>query len=290
MRNDSEIELFQRIVSTIFILIIFEKELLNQKIIDEIKNQDYASITETIEKFLLEKINKSNAKGVVLGLSGGVDSAVLAYLCKRVIKDKTLAIIMPDTEITPKIETEDALKMIALTGIEYKLLDIKPIVDEYSKYVEPNDWAKGNLRARIRANIQYYYANAKNYLVLGSSDKSEYLIGYFTKYGDGASDLVPIISLYKLQVREIAKFLGVPQNVIDKKSSPHLWKEHGAEKEIGASYEEIDSILYCMFEKKLSIEETAKLTDIEIAIVEKIHQLYLNSQHKRLPQPKPFDE
>ncbi len=290
MRNNSEIELFQRIVGTIFILIIFEKELLNQEIIDEIKNQDYASIVETIEKFLLERIKENNVKGVVLGLSGGVDSAVLAYLCKRVIKNQTLAIIMPDTEITPKIETEDALKMIALTGIEYKLLDIKPIVDEYSKYVEPNDWAKGNLRARIRANIQYYYANAKNYLVLGSSDKSENLIGYFTKYGDGAADLVPIISLYKLQVREIAKFLEVPQNVIDKKSSPHLWKEHGAEKEIGASYEEIDSTLYCIFEKKLSIEETAKLTDIEIAIVEKVHQLYLNSQHKRLPQQKPFDD
>ena len=195
---------------------------MNQDIIEEIKNQDYASITETIEKFLLEKIKENNAKGLILGLSGGIDSAVLAYLCKRIIKEKTLAIVMPDTEITPKSETEDALKMIALTGIEYKLIDIKPIVSEYTKYLEPNDWAKGNLRARIRANILYYYANAKNYLVLGSSDKSEHLIGYFTKYGDGASDLVPIISLYKLQVREIAKFLEVPQNIIEKKSSPHF--------------------------------------------------------------------
>ena len=264
---------------------------MNQEIIEEIKNQDYASITETIEKFLLEKIKENNANGLILGLSGGVDSAVLAYLCKRVMKEKTLAIVMPDTEITPKSETEDALKMIALTGIEYKLIDIKPIVNEYSKYLEPNDWAKGNLRARIRANILYYYANAKNYLVLGSSDKSEYMIGYFTKYGDGASDLVPIISLYKLQVREIAKFLEVPQNVIEKKSSPHLWKEHGAEKEIGATYEEIDSILYCLFDKKLSIEDTVISTKIEKTMVEKINQLYLKSQHKRIPQEKPsFDD
>ena len=275
---------------TIFIQTVFENELLNQEIIDEIKNQNYPLIVEKIERFLLEKIKENNAKGVILGLSGGIDSAVLAYLCKRVIKEKTLAIIMPDTEITPKTETEDALKMIALTGIEYKLIDIKPIVNEYAKYLEPNDWAKGNLRARIRANILYYYANAKNYLVLGSSDKSEYLIGYFTKYGDGAADLVPIISLYKLQVREIAKFLDVPQNIIEKKSSPHLWKEHGAEKEIGASYEEIDSALYFILEKNLSINETADITKIETQVIEKINQLHIISKHKREHQQKPFND
>ncbi len=260
---------------------------MNQDIIDEIKNQDYSILTETIEKFISEQIEKSHAKGVVLGLSGGVDSAVLAYFCKRKLKDKTLAIIMPDTSITPNIETEDALKMIALTGIEYKLIDIKPIVNEYSMYLEPNEWAKGNLRARIRTNILYYYANAKNYLVLGSSDKSEYLIGYFTKFGDGASDLTPIISLYKLQVRGIAKYLGVPENVIIKKSSPHLWKEHEAEKELGVQFEEIDSILYCLFDKKLSIDETEKITQIDRSIIEKIKQLNVNSEHKRLPSQKP---
>ncbi|MFB5627841.1 MAG: NAD(+) synthase, partial [Nitrosarchaeum sp.] len=184
---------------------------MNQDIINEIIVQDYSTITETIENFLSEQIEKNQVEGVILGLSGGIDSAVLAYICKRKLKDKTLAIIMPDSQITPSIETEDALKMISLTGLEYKLIDIKPIVNEYSRYLEPNEWAKGNLRARIRSNILYYYANAKNYLVLGSSDKSEYLIGYFTKYGDGASDLVPIVSLYKLQVREIAKYLDVPQ-------------------------------------------------------------------------------
>ena len=260
---------------------------MNQDIINKIQNQDYSKIADAIEKFLAEKIEKANAKGVILGLSGGIDSAVIAYICKRNLKEKTLALIMPDTEITPKSETEDALKMIALTGIEYKLIDINPIVKEYSMYLEPNAKSKGNLRARVRTNILYYYANAKNYLVLGSSDKSEHMIGYFTKHGDGASDITPIISLYKLQVREIAKYLQVPSNVISKKSSPHLWKDHEAENELGISYEEIDSILYCLFEKKLSVEETEKITLIEKSKIQKIQELHSKSEHKRLLAEKP---
>jgi len=191
-------------------------------------------------------------------------------------------LVMPDTSITPNSETEDAMKIIGLTGIEHKLIDIKPVVNEYSMYLEPNERAKGNLRARVRTNMLYYYANIKNYLVLGSSDKSEYLIGYFTKFGDGASDLTPISSLYKLQVREIAKYLEIPENIISKKSSPHLWKNHEAEEELGIQYEEVDSILYCLFEKKLSIKETSEITEIEGEVVKKIYELNIKSEHKRL--------
>lgn len=260
---------------------------MNQEIINEIKNQDYAAIAEEIENHLIGEIEKSNAKGLILGLSGGIDSAVLAYICKRRIKEKTIAIIMPDTAITPSAETEDAMRMISLTGIEYKLIDIKPIVTEYGMYLEPNEKARGNLRARVRTDILYYYANAKDYLVLGSSDKSEYNIGYFTKFGDGASDITPIISLYKLQIREIAKFLGVPENIISKKSSPYLWKDHEAESELGATYEEIDSILYCLIDKKMTVEETAKKAEIGQTTVSKIYQLHKNSEHKRLPPQRP---
>ena len=259
---------------------------MNQDIVNAIINQNYASITDKIEKFIENEIEKNQAKGIILGLSGGIDSAVLAYICKRNLKEKTLAIIMPDTTITPSIETEDAMKIISLTGIEHKLIDIKPIVNEYSMYLEPNEKAKGNLRARVRTNILYYYANIKNYLVLGSSDKSEYLIGYFTKFGDGASDLAPINSLYKLQVREIAKHLEIPENIISKKSSPHLWKDHEAEEELGIQYEEVDPILYCLFEKKLSVEETIEITKIEKEIVKKIYELNINSEHKRLQAQK----
>ena len=264
--------------------------MLTQDITNEIINQNYPEITETIENFLSDQIEKTNSNGVILGLSGGVDSAVLAYICKRNLKDKTLALVMPDSEITPKSETEDALKMISDTGIEHRVIDINSIIKEYAKYVDPNDKSDGNLRARVRTNILYYYANFKNYLVLGSSDRSEYLVGYFTKFGDGASDITPIVSLYKLQVREIAKYLGVPQNIISKKSSPHLWKDHEAEKELGMSYEYVDPVLYCLFDKKLTVEETEKVTHIDKSTIEKIKQLKINSEHKRLLPKRPMGE
>ena len=258
---------------------------MNQDIIKEIKDQDYSALVNQISEFLKNMVNEKKSNGVILGLSGGIDSAVLAYICKQTMKENTLAMVMPDTSITPETETRDALKIISLTGIQYKLVDIKPIVNEYAMYLEPDQKAKGNLRARVRTNILYYYANIKNYLVLGSSDKSENQIGYFTKFGDGASDITPIISLYKIQTREIAKYLGIPEDIISKKSSPYLWQDHDAESELGASYEEIDSILYCMLEKKYDIEKICNVTQINKEIIKKIFELNKNSEHKRkMPQ------
>ena len=119
-------------------------------------------------------------------------------------------------------------------------------------------------------------------LALGSSDKSEFNIGYFTKFGDGAADALPIVSLYKTQIRELARHLGINETIIAKKSSPHLWPNHEAEHEIGLEYEQIDVILYCMLDKNLSLEDTAKQTDIDIESVKMIHQMYQNSEHKRV--------
>ncbi len=255
---------------------------MNQQILDEIANLDYSSISKRIQDSIKEKITQIDSKGLIFGLSGGIDSAVIAYLCAGVIKESTTAIIMPDSKISPEDETNDALKIVDSLNLNYKLIDINQIHKEYYKVLEPEDRALGNLRARIRKNILYYYANSKNLSVLGSSDKSEYLIGYFTKFGDGAADVLPIASLYKTQVRELASFLGIPEHIISKKSSPNLWPNHIAESEIGASYEEIDAILYCVNDKHLTVDETSSKTQIASETVDKIYQLYKKSEHKRI--------
>ena len=251
-------------------------------ILNKIIEQDYSKISNKIQNSLRQKLEETKSNGVIFGLSGGVDSVVTAYLCANSIKDNTTVLILPDSKISPKEETEDAIKVVDKLGLNYRLLDINLIHGSYTKNLEPDDKALGNLSARIRKNIIYYYANAKNLTVLGTSDKTEHLIGYFTKFGDGAADLLPISSLYKNQVRGLAKYLGVPDSIIKKKSSPNLWKNHFAEIELDASYEQIDCILYCIFDEKISIDETVKRTEIDKNTVEKIYNLYKKSEHKRI--------
>ena len=255
---------------------------MNQEILKEIIERDYPKIRLDIETFLKNAVSQNKADGVIFGLSGGIDSVIVAYLSAKLFGKKALALVMPDSKVSPSSETGDALKVVGDLGLDYKLIDIDVIHKIYSNHLEPDERALGNLRARIRSNIIYYYANLKNFLVLGTSDKSEYSIGYFTKFGDGSADLLPISKLYKTQLREFAKMLGVPSNIITKKSSPNLWKEHIAEDELGITYEEIDSILYCL-EKRLSIDEIIKKTEIKRESVEKIYQMHENSWHKRLP-------
>ena len=255
---------------------------MNQEILKEIIERDYPKIRLDIETFLKNAVSQNKADGVIFGLSGGIDSVIVAYLSAKLFGKKALALVMPDSKVSPSSETGDALKVVGDLGLDHKLIDIDVIHKIYSNHLEPDERALGNLRARIRANIIYYYANTKNFLVLGTSDKSEYSIGYFTKFGDGCADLLPISKLYKTQLREFAKMLGVPNNIITKKSSPNLWKEHIAEEELGITFEEIDSILYCL-EKRLSIDEIVKKTEITKESVEKIYKMHENSWHKRLP-------
>ena len=180
---------------------------MNQEILKEIIEQDYTKIQQDIEIFLKNTVSRNKADGVIFGLSGGIDSVSVAYLSAKIFGKKALALVMPDSTISPSSETGDALKVVGELGLDFKLIDIDVIHKVYSNHLEPDERALGNLRARIRSNIIYYYANLKNFLVLGTSDKSEYSIGYFTKFGDGSADLLPISKLYKTQLREFAKML-----------------------------------------------------------------------------------
>ncbi|PMP94177.1 MAG: NAD(+) synthetase, partial [Thermodesulfobacterium geofontis] len=210
----------------------------------------YEMVIKKIVEFIKRKIKESGAKGVVLGISGGIDSATTAYLAVKALgKDKVLGIVMPYYK---NQETEDAIYVCKTLGINYRIINIENIVDEFEKTLnlKIEKITKGNLMVRSRMVILYGFANALNYLVLGTSNKSEYLVGYFTKWGDGASDIAPLLGLYKTEVRELAKKLGVPEKIIFKTPTAGLWEGQTDEDELGITYDLLDRILYKLIDLK----------------------------------------
>jgi len=201
-----------------------------------------------IESFIRRKVKEAGAKGVVIGLSGGVDSALVATLCTRALgKGKVKVLIMPESDTSSSDNINDAKKVAKLLGVECQVIDFSPVYGEFKKTIPifkdgafiPN----GNLKARIRMSILYYFANRDNLLVAGTGNKSELMMGYFTRYGDGGVDFLPIGRLYKTEVKELAEKLGVPSGIIGKKPSPCLWVGQTAEGELGIGYDRLDIIL-----------------------------------------------
>ncbi|ADI32240.1 NAD+ synthase [Staphylothermus hellenicus] len=259
--------------------------------IKDLLNIPYDKAEEIITEFIKNKIEEANLKGAVIGLSGGVDSSVTLLLAlKAVGPEKVTAMFMPDTRATPKRDMEDALWLVKKYGIKYYVIRIDDIVDSYSVMPFFNinyNIPTGNLRARIRMNILYYYANLHNYLVVGTGDRSEILIGYFTKFGDGGVDILPIGSLYKTQVRKMGEYLGLPERITSKPSSPALWPGHKAEEELGIKYETIDLVLYALFDKNIAQEKVPEYTGVDPSIVAKILEMHRRTRHKRQPPPTP---
>ncbi len=248
----------------------------------------YEQIAEKICDFIRTKTSEANSSGVVFGLSGGIDSAVTAFLCTRAIgKEKCLALILPHDDITPESETIDGIDIAKKLGISYKICNIASILKQFKAEItlDSDKLASGNLLARIRASVIYYHANIMNYLVVGTDDKSEYLIGYFTKYGDGASDILPIKNLYKTEVQMLGSYLKIPDKIINKIPGPHLWKNHNSQTELGMEYRIIDTILESYFDKNMNINSIITDLGISSQTVNKIIDLYKNSQHKRELQP-----
>jgi NAD+ synthase len=249
--------------------------------LEELLGQDYKKISNKIEKFISAYISKSSAKGLVIGLSGGLDSSVVLKLSVNALgRSNVLGLVMP-SDITPREDTTHAIDLAKELRIRYHIIDIHPIVQKFEEVLPENKEARGNLMARIRMSILYYYAGVNRYLVAGTSDKSEVQIGYFSKFGDGAADIMPIAVLYKTQVRALARYLGVPAVIVQKKSSPRLWENHLAEEEIGMDYEMIDQILHLLVDKKISPRDVIRNLGVSTKHVNKVKGMIEKNLHKR---------
>lgn len=253
-----------------------------------VNNASLARISKNIGRFISDYVTKSSARGLVVGLSGGLDSSVVLRLAVSALSpSRVLGIVMP-SDTTPKEDTDHAIELATLLGIKYHVIDISPLLAKYTDMLPEDKRARGNLMARIRMNILYHYAGINSYLVAGTSDKSEIMIGYFTKFGDGAADILPIAHLYKTQARALAKYLGIPKEIAEKKSSPRLWVNHLAEEEMGMNYETIDSILYLLVDKKMKPKDAAKKLGIPANQVKKVKNMMETSLHKRSMPPVPY--
>lgn len=208
---------------------------------------------EYLTEWLKQKVEEAGAKGALVGVSGGIDSAVVANLIKKAFPENSLGVLLP---IGKKVEDQkDALNVVEDAGLEYVGIDL---TDSYNttyetiqdQLKEKGDWNEdhsqlggANLKARLRMSTLYAVASNYNYLVIGTDNAPEDYTGYFTKYGDGGVDLVPLINMRKEEVREMAKALGITDAVINKKPSAELWEGQTDEEELGLSYDTIDAYL-----------------------------------------------
>ena len=251
--------------------------------LEELLGQDYKKISKKIEKFISAYISKSSAKGLVIGLSGGLDSSVVLKLSVNALgRSNVLGLVMP-SDTTPREDTSHAIDLAKELRIRYHIIDIYPLIQKFEEILPQDKEARGNLMARIRMCLLYYYAAINGYIVAGTSDKSEVQIGYFSKFGDGAADIMPIAGLYKTQVRALAQYLGIPSAIVQKKSSPRLWESHLAEEEIGMDYEMIDQILHLLVDKKIELKDVTRKLEVSAKHVSKVNDMIEKSLHKRRP-------
>ncbi|MCU0665640.1 MAG: NAD+ synthase [Candidatus Omnitrophica bacterium] len=226
-----------------------------------------------IINWMRSQVKQAGAKGIILGLSGGIDSALVAALSKEAVgKNKVLGLMMP-IQSNPQ-DLKDALLTAKALGISYKIVDLSKVYKLFFHALpKGNKLALGNLKPRLRMMTLYYFANTYGYLVSGTGNKSELSVGYFTKYGDGGTDILPIADLLKKDVRRLSWEMGIPEKIITKAPTAGLWPGQTDEGEMGITYNELDGILECMENK--SKPKTSKQK------VDKVKKMMACSLHKR---------
>ena len=251
---------------------------------------DYSTTEKRVCRFIKEYVKNAGAKGIVLGLSGGVDSATAAALSSKAIGgNNVLALMLPEKETFKQKEIDDAKALADQFKLQTLNCDLTNILEAFyksiSEYESTDLICNGNIKARSRMILLYYYANKQNRIVCGTSDKSETMMGYFTKWGDAAADIAPIIDLYKTQVRNLAMHLDIPEELALKPSTPALWPNQLAESELEIKYETLDLILFGL-ERFIKPKEIASQLNLDYIIIDRVKNRWLATEHKRrLPLP-----
>jgi len=253
------------------------------------------TVSQRLQKLLKSLVETSGASGVVVGLSGGVDSSTVAALAAEALGgSRVYGVTMPEEGLTSRVDVEDAEKLAEKFGLNFYKAEISQVVEAFERvipvFAREETVAWGNLKPRIRMTILYYFANRFNLLVAGTGNRSELLVGYFTKYGDGAADFLPIGGLYKTQVFQLAAHLGVPSRILEKTPTAGLWPGQTDEGELGVKYATLDLILHGLVDLRLPKGEVASQLGVPVSLVEKVEGMVEASAHKRLPAPvlQPF--
>lgn len=255
-----------------------------QRDVDTALRDSVQHVVPILVEFLRQEVRKTGYENVVLGLSGGIDSAVVAYLAAKAFSpEHVFPLIMP-YRTSSKSSVEDALAIIKDLGLPTIQVDITAQIDSYFAQVPTSDsLRRGNKMARERMSIIYDHSVAFRALPLGTSNKTELLLGYGTQFGDLASALNPIGDLYKTQIREVARQLCIPDSIQEKPPSADLWEDQTDETELGFTYEEADAILHLLIDERLPEVDVEKRGFSRPLIDQVAHRVRLNQYKRRLP-------
>ncbi|MGM0519012.1 MAG: NAD+ synthase [Campylobacterota bacterium] len=218
---------------------------------------NWKDIKEQLITFLKQEVDKTGLEKVTVGLSGGLDSAVVAVLCKEAFGDNLNCVLMP-SQFSSKASIDDAKQLCEKFDIKYETISIEPMVSAFIDKMDSDDLRIGNFSARMRMSVLYDISSREKSLVIGTSNKSELLLGYGTIFGDIACAINPIGEIYKSDEYEFAKYLKVTESIINKAPSADLWEGQSDENELGYSYAQMDSVLKPMIEENKSKDELIK--------------------------------